>query len=129
MKKNIQQNSTLLMILAVYMQLSTVYKHQSLQLLSQSRQISFCLSNPNCEGDAIDKVTTTRCSKKYELIRSNPPGAVVILSYTGFTSNKYMRSLPGAVVILRDQAEELPSHQSQPYTLLRRLLHNQRMQV
>ena len=32
-----------------------------------------------CEGDAIDKVTTTRYSKKYELIRVNPPGVAVIL--------------------------------------------------
>ena len=59
-----------------------------------------------CEGDAIDKVTTIRCSEKYELIRGNPPGAAVILSYTGFTSDEYMRSLPGVAVILRDQAEE-----------------------
>ena len=61
---------------------------------------------PRCEGNAIDKVTTIRCSKKYELIKVNPPGAAVILSYTGFTSGKYMISLPGAALILRDQAEE-----------------------
>ena len=32
-----------------------------------------------CEGNTIDKVIKTRYSKKYELIRVNPPGVVVIL--------------------------------------------------
>src|SRR3979490_1982280 len=58
-----------------------------------------------CEGNAIDKATITRYFNIYELIR-------VIL--------------PGAAVILRDQAEESLSHQSQPYALLQRLLHNWR---
>ena len=34
-----------------------------------------------CEGNTIDKVTTTRYFKKYELIRVNPPGVANLSLY------------------------------------------------